>query len=50
MERLLIVPAAGAGTRLGVGLPKLLVPVDGIPMIARVLALYADLAARAVIV
>ena len=50
MERLLIVPAAGAGTRLGQALPKLLVPVDGIPMIARVLALYADLAARAAIV
>ena len=50
MDRLLIVPAAGAGTRLGVGLPKLLVPVDGIPMIARVLSLYADLAARAAIV
>ena len=50
MERLLIVPAAGAGTRLGTSLPKLLVPVDGIPMIARVLTLYADLAARAAVV
>jgi bifunctional UDP-N-acetylglucosamine pyrophosphorylase/glucosamine-1-phosphate N-acetyltransferase len=50
MDRLLIVPAAGAGTRLGTSVPKLLVPVDGIPMITRVLALYTDLASRAAIV
>jgi bifunctional UDP-N-acetylglucosamine pyrophosphorylase/glucosamine-1-phosphate N-acetyltransferase len=50
VERLLIVPAAGAGTRLGMSVPKLLVPVDGVPMISRVLGLYADLASRAVIV
>lgn len=50
MERLLIVPAAGAGTRLGQPVPKLLVRVDGVPMIARVLALYAGLASRAVVV
>src|SRR5688572_4063698 len=50
MERLLIVPAAGAGTRLGHHLPKLLVPVDGVPMIARVLTLYRGLASRAVVV
>ena len=50
MERLLIVPAAGAGTRLGTSVPKLLVPVDGIPMISRVLALYRGLVSRAAIV
>jgi bifunctional UDP-N-acetylglucosamine pyrophosphorylase/glucosamine-1-phosphate N-acetyltransferase len=50
VDRLLIVPAAGAGTRLGRGLPKLLVPVDGSPMIDHVLRLHARLAARAVLV
>jgi bifunctional UDP-N-acetylglucosamine pyrophosphorylase/glucosamine-1-phosphate N-acetyltransferase len=50
MDRLLIVPAAGAGTRLGQRLPKLLVPVDGVPMIARVLGLYAGIASRAVVI
>jgi bifunctional N-acetylglucosamine-1-phosphate-uridyltransferase/glucosamine-1-phosphate-acetyltransferase GlmU-like protein len=50
MERLLIVPAAGAGTRLGHALPKLLVPVGGVPMILRVLGLYDGMASRAVVI
>ena len=40
MIRTLIVPAAGAGSRLGTAVPKALVPVAGIPMLRRVLALY----------
>jgi bifunctional UDP-N-acetylglucosamine pyrophosphorylase/glucosamine-1-phosphate N-acetyltransferase len=41
MERMLLVPAAGTGSRLGANLPKLLVPVNGRPMIDHLLALYA---------
>lgn len=50
MDRLLIVPAAGLGSRLGGGVPKLLVPVNGRPMIERVLDMYsaADRAALVV--
>lgn len=47
---MLIVPAAGMGTRLGTALPKLLVPVAGVPMIDRVLALYRDVIDHAVVV
>jgi len=36
----MIVPAAGAGTRLGSTLPKLLVPVGGQPMIDHLVARY----------
>lgn len=50
MARMLIVPAAGMGTRLGAALPKLLVPVGGIPMIDRVLTLYRGVADHAVVV
>lgn len=50
MPRVLIVPAAGMGTRLGASVPKLLVPVGGIPMIDRVLALYDRFVDRAVVV
>jgi bifunctional UDP-N-acetylglucosamine pyrophosphorylase/glucosamine-1-phosphate N-acetyltransferase len=49
-SRLLIVPAAGLGTRLGGTRPKLLVPVGGIPMIDRLLALFAGTVDRAVVV
>ena len=49
-SRLLIVPAAGLGTRLGAGLPKLLVPVAGMPMIDRLLALFEGAVGSAVIV
>jgi bifunctional UDP-N-acetylglucosamine pyrophosphorylase/glucosamine-1-phosphate N-acetyltransferase len=49
-SRLLIVPAAGLGTRLGADRPKLLVPVAGRPMIDRVLALFASTVGRAVVI
>jgi bifunctional N-acetylglucosamine-1-phosphate-uridyltransferase/glucosamine-1-phosphate-acetyltransferase GlmU-like protein len=50
VSRLLVVPAAGAGSRLGAGLPKLLVPVAGRPMIDRILDLYRDYADRVAVV
>lgn len=50
MGRMLIVPAAGMGTRLGAALPKLLVPVGGVPMIDRVLALYRGVVDHALVV
>ena len=50
MERLLVIPAAGLGTRLGAGLPKLLVPVNGRPMIDHLLALYARAADRTAVI
>jgi bifunctional UDP-N-acetylglucosamine pyrophosphorylase/glucosamine-1-phosphate N-acetyltransferase len=40
VARLLLVPAAGLGSRLGAGAPKLLVPVAGRPMIGWLLELY----------
>lgn len=40
MSRLLVIPAAGLGSRLGANVPKLLVPVGGETMIDRLLALY----------
>ena len=49
-SRVLIVPAAGLGSRLGAGVPKLLVPVAGVPMIDRILDLYAGRVTRAVVV
>jgi bifunctional UDP-N-acetylglucosamine pyrophosphorylase/glucosamine-1-phosphate N-acetyltransferase len=49
-SRQLIVPAAGLGTRLGAGRPKLLVPVGGVPMIDRLLALFREHIAGATIV
>ncbi len=49
-SRLLVVPAAGLGTRLGADRPKLLVPVAGVPMIDRLLDLFADAVQRAVVV
>lgn len=50
MERVLVIPAAGSGSRLGADVPKLLVPVNGRPMIARLLTLYEEAAAHAVVV
>jgi bifunctional UDP-N-acetylglucosamine pyrophosphorylase/glucosamine-1-phosphate N-acetyltransferase len=49
-SRLLVVPAAGLGTRLGASRPKLLVPVGGIPMIDRLLGLFAGPINRAVVI
>lgn len=40
MRRLLLVPAAGRGSRLRVDLPKALVPVGGVPMIDHLVRLY----------
>jgi bifunctional UDP-N-acetylglucosamine pyrophosphorylase / glucosamine-1-phosphate N-acetyltransferase len=42
VHRALIVPAAGAGSRLGGDMPKLLARVDGRPMIDTLLDLYRD--------
>jgi bifunctional N-acetylglucosamine-1-phosphate-uridyltransferase/glucosamine-1-phosphate-acetyltransferase GlmU-like protein len=50
MDRLLIIPAAGRGSRLGLELPKLLVPVNGRPMIDHLFALYAPIVDRAALV
>jgi bifunctional N-acetylglucosamine-1-phosphate-uridyltransferase/glucosamine-1-phosphate-acetyltransferase GlmU-like protein len=49
-SRLLVVPAAGLGTRLGAARPKLLVPVGGVPMIDRLLRLFAPSIDRALVV
>jgi len=49
-SRTLIVPAAGLGTRLNADRPKLLVPVAGVPMIDRLLALFAGVVDRAAVV
>lgn len=50
VSRVLIVPAAGAGSRLGGGVPKILVSVAGRPMIDHVLALYRSFADTVVVV
>ncbi|MEP6915112.1 MAG: NTP transferase domain-containing protein [Acidobacteriota bacterium] len=50
MPRLLVIPAAGLGSRLGSTLPKVLVPVAGVPMLDRILDLYRGVADRIVVV
>lgn len=40
--RAAIITAAGSGSRLGWGIPKALVPVDGVPMVAVAASLFAD--------
>ena len=50
ISRTLIVPAAGLGTRLKADRPKLLVPVAGVPMIDRLLALFTGVVDRAAVV
>ena len=50
MTRILVIPGAGAGTRLGAGRPKPLVPVLGRAMIDWLLDLYDALVARVVLV
>jgi len=50
MTRVLIVPAAGRGSRLGASRPKLLVSVAGRPMIDHVLARYVHAVDRAVVI
>jgi bifunctional UDP-N-acetylglucosamine pyrophosphorylase/glucosamine-1-phosphate N-acetyltransferase len=50
MTRVLVIPAAGLGSRLGGPLPKVLTPVGGVPMIDRLLGLYRGVVSRAVLV
>jgi bifunctional UDP-N-acetylglucosamine pyrophosphorylase/glucosamine-1-phosphate N-acetyltransferase len=50
MDRLLIVPAAGRGTRLGALGPKALVQVAGRPMLDHLLALHQSNVDRAVVI
>jgi bifunctional UDP-N-acetylglucosamine pyrophosphorylase/glucosamine-1-phosphate N-acetyltransferase len=49
-RRLLVIPAAGLGSRLGGPVPKLLVPVAGVPMIDRLERLYRDVVSGIVVV
>ncbi len=46
----LVVPAAGAGTRLMRSMPKFLVPIAGRPMVHHLLALYAPFTSAVVVV
>jgi CTP:molybdopterin cytidylyltransferase MocA len=48
--RVLLIPAAGLGSRLGAGMPKLLVPVAGVPMVDRLRDLYQPFVSRIVLV
>jgi bifunctional UDP-N-acetylglucosamine pyrophosphorylase / glucosamine-1-phosphate N-acetyltransferase len=50
VERVLVIPSAGTGSRLGANVPKLLVPVNGQPMIQHLLTLYAHDAERVVVI
>jgi bifunctional UDP-N-acetylglucosamine pyrophosphorylase / glucosamine-1-phosphate N-acetyltransferase len=50
MRRTLVIPAAGLGSRLGAAVPKLLVPVGGVPMVDRLRTLYADVVSHIVLV
>jgi bifunctional UDP-N-acetylglucosamine pyrophosphorylase / glucosamine-1-phosphate N-acetyltransferase len=46
----LVVPAAGSGSRLGSSLPKVLTPVAGRPMLDHLLDLYAPVVDRVIVV
>ena len=48
--KVLVIPAAGMGSRLGAARPKLLVPVAGVAMIDRLAALYRPVVDRVVLV
>ena len=50
MRRVLLVPAAGRGSRLRADLPKALVPVNGRPMIDHLVTLYRDVVEGIVLV
>jgi bifunctional UDP-N-acetylglucosamine pyrophosphorylase/glucosamine-1-phosphate N-acetyltransferase len=50
MRRVLIIPAAGTGSRLNARVPKLLVPVAGAAMIDHLLTLYAGYVESVVLV
>ncbi len=49
-HRVLIIPAAGTGSRLGVPTPKVLHPVNGVPMLDHLLALYGPVVDRVMLV
>jgi bifunctional UDP-N-acetylglucosamine pyrophosphorylase/glucosamine-1-phosphate N-acetyltransferase len=50
VNRLLIIPAAGRGSRLGAEIPKVLYPVAGRPMLTHLVELYAPLVHAFVVV
>jgi bifunctional UDP-N-acetylglucosamine pyrophosphorylase / glucosamine-1-phosphate N-acetyltransferase len=50
LERVVVIPAAGSGSRLGATLPKLLVRVNGRPMVEYLFDLYAPHADRMMVV
>jgi bifunctional UDP-N-acetylglucosamine pyrophosphorylase/glucosamine-1-phosphate N-acetyltransferase len=50
LSRLLIIPAAGAGSRLGGDLPKILVPVAGRPMLEHLVDVYRPVVEWVVVV
>ena len=50
MNRLMIIPAAGLGTRLKSSVPKVLFPVNGKPMIDYLFDLYAPVVERFILV
>jgi bifunctional N-acetylglucosamine-1-phosphate-uridyltransferase/glucosamine-1-phosphate-acetyltransferase GlmU-like protein len=50
VSRVLIIPAAGAGSRLGGETPKILVPVAGRPMLDHLIELYRPVASSIVVV
>src|SRR5204863_274382 len=50
MDRLLIVPAAGRGSRLGSRAPKALVPVAGVPMLDHLLTMHQATVDRFIVV
>ena len=50
MDRLLVIPAAGLGSRLGAHTPKLLAQVNGRPMLDHLLSLYAPVVDRVALV
>src|SRR5436190_6036428 len=49
-SRVLIIPAAGIGSRLGAAIPKVLVPVAGMTMLERLLMLYRARVGHVVVV
>src|SRR5262245_2685160 len=49
-ERVLVIPAAGVGSRLKAQTPKFLVPVNGRPMIDHLIELYRGWISRVVLV
>jgi bifunctional UDP-N-acetylglucosamine pyrophosphorylase / glucosamine-1-phosphate N-acetyltransferase len=49
-RRILVIPAAGLGSRLGAAIPKLLVPVAGVPMIDWLERLYRGFVSEVVLI